>query len=80
LASAWIAAAIAATSTFFTQRTSIMKQTKPSVTKSPAAPLQAGDSGKIVLGAGMRLPTARAHVADPGKIVLGAGMRLPAER
>jgi hypothetical protein len=49
-------------------------------TKPLSAPTHVADSGKIVLGAGMRLPTAPAHVADPGKILLGAGMRLPVKR
>jgi hypothetical protein len=50
-------------------------QTKPS-----PVPAQVADSGKIVMGAGLRLPTAPAHVADQGKISFGAGLRLPAER
>ena len=49
-------------------------------TKPPSVPSHVADSGKITLGAGMRLPTAPAHVADPGKIRLGAGMRLQVER
>jgi hypothetical protein len=44
----------------------------------PSAPV--ADSGKIVTGAGVRLPAIPTHVADLGKIRLGAGVRLPAER
>ena len=47
---------------------------------SPVTPPHVSDSGKIVLGAGARLPPAHAHVADQGKIRLGAGARLPTER
>jgi hypothetical protein len=54
---------------------------KPSLPNKPSSvPAHVTDSGKIVMGAGMRLPTAPAHVADEGKIVMGAGMRLPVER
>jgi hypothetical protein len=50
-------------------------QSKPS-----SVPGHVADVGKIVMGAGLRLPTAPTHVADPGKISFGAGLRLPAER
>jgi hypothetical protein len=49
-------------------------------TKSPVAVSHVADSGKIVLGAGIRLPTTPAHVADQGKIGFGAGIRLPSMR
>jgi len=48
--------------------------------KPSSVPAHVADAGKIVLGAGVRLPTAPAHVADQGKIGFGAGVRLPAER
>jgi hypothetical protein len=48
--------------------------------KTSPAPSQVADSGKIVLGAGLRLPTAPEHVADKGAIRFGAGLRMPAER
>jgi hypothetical protein len=44
------------------------------------APSNVADSGKIVLGVGLRLPTAPAQVADKGAIRFGAGLRMPAER
>ena len=50
-------------------------QNKPS-----SMPVHVADAGRIILGAGVRLPTAPAHVADQGKIRFGAGVRLPAER
>ena len=50
-------------------------QSKPS-----PVPSKVVDSGKIVLGAGLRLPAAPAHVADKGAIRFGAGLRLPIER
>lgn len=52
-----------------------MTKTQPSATK----PLVT-DAGKLVLDAGLRLPSAPAHVADSGKIRLGAGLRLPPDR
>jgi hypothetical protein len=52
----------------------------PLSTKSSVTISHVADSGKIVMGAGARLPTVPAHVADLGKIRLGAGARLPAER
>lgn len=57
-----------------------MTNTKPTVTKRSAAPSPTADQGKIVLGAGYRLPSQPAHVADNGKIRLGAGYRLPVTR
>ena len=43
----------------------------------PHSPPSVSDTGKIVLGAGLRLPAEPAHIADAGKIRLGAGLRLP---
>lgn len=40
----------------------------------PSVARQTADSGKIVLGGGVRLPV---KTADSGKIVLGGGVRLP---
>jgi len=50
-------------------------QSKPS-----SVTVHVSDAGKIVIGAGLRLPIASPHVADPGKISFGAGLRLPAGR
>jgi hypothetical protein len=47
---------------------------------SPVMPAQVADSGKIIFGAGVRLPTGPTHVADQGEISFGAGVRLPAVR
>jgi hypothetical protein len=47
---------------------------------SPVVPAHVADSGRIVMGAGVRLPTAPTHVADQGKISFGAGVRLPTVR
>jgi hypothetical protein len=53
----------------------------PSFEKKPSDPTaRIADSGKIVTGAGLRLPTTPSHVADRGKIGFGAGLRLPALR
>lgn len=52
-----------------------LPQNKPS-----SVPVHVSDAGKIILGAGVRLPTAPAHVVDKGKIGFGAGVRLPPER
>jgi hypothetical protein len=49
-------------------------ENKPSV-----LPVHVTDGGKIVMGAGLRLPTAPGHVADQGKIGFGAGLRLPTQ-
>lgn len=38
------------------------------------------DAAKIVMGAGLRLPTRPTHVADQSKIGFGAGLRLPTQR
>jgi len=54
---------------------SLSSQSKP-----PSMSSQVADSGKIVMGAGMRLPAAPTHTTDPGKITFGAGMRMPTER
>jgi hypothetical protein len=48
--------------------------------KPSSVPVHVADVGKIVIGAGLRLPTAPIHVADPGKITVGAGLRLPVGR
>lgn len=63
---------------FSIQRTAVMNSSLNA--KSPVAVSHVADSGKIVLGAGIRLPAAPAHVADQGKIGFGAGIRLPSER
>jgi hypothetical protein len=44
-----------------------------------SAPRDVADSGRIVLGGGLRLPATR-DVADSGRIRLGGGLRLPATR
>jgi len=61
-----------------TQRTFTMNL--PIESKLSSAIAHVVDSGKIVTGAGVRLPSVPAHVADAGKIRLGAGVRLPAQR
>jgi hypothetical protein len=48
--------------------------------KTSPALSNVADSGKNVLGAGLRLPTAPVHVADKGAIRFGAGLRMAAER
>jgi hypothetical protein len=44
-------------------------------TVSVKSDVRTDDAGKVVLGAGFRLPS---NVADSGRIRLGAGFRLPA--
>jgi hypothetical protein len=53
----------------------------PSFESRPSVPFaHVMDSGRILMGAGSRLPMIPAHVADHGKIGFGAGLRLPVQR
>ena len=52
-----------------------MQQPKPSSLKPPRMPPYVADAGKIVVGAGVRLPTVKVPAASPRNVVPGVNQK-----